>query len=81
MRQKESKQNAQTQGQDERSDRRENDFLRLSEAAGDDLTRIDLRAEKIRMLKKQVQDGTYAPDLKRVALILVHDDGEALMDS
>lgn len=81
MRQKESKQNAQTQGQDERSVRRETDFLRLSEAAGDDLTRIDLRAEKIRMLKKQVRDGTYAPDLKRVALILVHDDGEALVDS
>jgi anti-sigma28 factor (negative regulator of flagellin synthesis) len=81
MRQKESKQSAQTQGQDGKTSRREADFLRLSEAAGDDLTHIDLRAEKIRMLKEQVRDGTYAPDLKRVALILVHDEGEALVDS
>lgn len=81
MRQKEIKQSAQTLGQETRTSTREGDFLRLSQAAGDDQTRIDLRAEKIRMLKKQVQDGTYAPDLKRVALILVHDEGEALVDS
>ncbi len=76
-----------TQGADQvhvpevKSPKVEGEFLCLSEAAADDLTHIDLRAEKIRMLKKQVRDGTYAPDLKRVALILVHDEGETLVGS
>ncbi len=60
---------------------RDQEFMRLSEAAADEVTRIDPRAEKIRMLKQQVRDGTYAPDLKKVALILVHDEGETLVSS
>ncbi len=34
----------------------------------------DVRAEKIRSLKEQVQNGTYKPNIKKAAANLIRDD-------
>jgi negative regulator of flagellin synthesis FlgM len=34
----------------------------------------DVRREKVERLKKQVQDGTYKPDVKKAAANLIRDD-------
>lgn len=37
-------------------------------------TAPDERAEKVRSLKEQVQNGTYKPDIKKAAANLIRDD-------
>lgn len=37
-------------------------------------TAPDVRAEKVRSLKEQVQAGTYKPDIKKAAANLIRDD-------
>lgn len=37
-------------------------------------TAPDTRAEKVRSLKEQVQNGTYKPDIKKAAANLIRDD-------
>ncbi len=37
-------------------------------------TSPDVRAEKVRSLKEQVQAGTYKPDIKKAAANLIRDD-------
>lgn len=34
----------------------------------------DVRAEKVRALKEQVQNGTYKPDIKKAAANLIRED-------
>jgi len=34
----------------------------------------DVRREKVERLKRQVQDGTYKPDVKKAAANLIRDD-------
>ncbi len=41
----------------------------------------DQRAERIRLLKQQVQNGSYQPDLRRVARIILYDDTDTLLGS
>lgn len=37
-------------------------------------TAPDVRAEKVRTLKEQVQAGTYKPDIRKAAANLIRDD-------
>lgn len=37
-------------------------------------TAPDVRAEKVRTLKEQVQSGTYKPDIRKAAANLIRDD-------
>jgi len=39
----------------------------------------DVRREKVERLKKQVQDGTYKPDVKKAAANLIRDDLDLLV--
>ncbi|WP_272700648.1 flagellar biosynthesis anti-sigma factor FlgM [Desulfovibrio sp. Fe33] len=39
----------------------------------------DVRREKVDQLKRQVQDGTYMPDLKKAAANLIRDDLDLLV--
>ena len=39
----------------------------------------DVRREKVDELKRQVQDGTYKPDLKKAAANLIRDDLDLLV--
>ncbi len=38
----------------------------------------DVRRKKVNDLKRQIQDGTYKPDLKRAAANLIRDDLDLL---
>lgn len=38
----------------------------------------DVRADKVRELKEQVQSGTYKPDIKKAAANLLRDEGNLI---
>jgi len=52
---------------------------RHEEPLAPDLTPGEQRAERVRRLKEQVSNGTYNPDLRRTAQILLYDDTDALL--
>ncbi len=62
---------------------RETEFRSLQEAIDQENTPLqtteEVRAARIRSLKEQVRKGTYRPNLRKVAQILVHDDTDALL--
>lgn len=53
----------------------------LARAALNPAKTADPRAERIRRLKEQVAEGSYNPDLRRVAQILLYDETESLLGS
>lgn len=47
--------------------------------AANEKSPAEQRAERVRLLKQQVQEGAYQPDLRRVAQIILYDDTDALL--
>lgn len=57
-------------------------FVSLAQAMDDgEQSLLTPREEKLQRLKEQVQNGSYKPNLRKVAMVLVHDDADSLIES